>query len=59
MEKSVDVEAPASPDPKDLKREDIQRACQERDIEALVEHATSTDGLLDDELRQSACMFRL
>ncbi|KAL1970684.1 hypothetical protein VTN77DRAFT_4328 [Rasamsonia byssochlamydoides] len=54
MEKSVNVEAPASPDSTDLKREDIRRACQERDVKALVDYATSKDGLLDDELRRLA-----
>jgi hypothetical protein len=57
LEKSAESEAPSSPDPADLKREDIRRASQERDVKALVEYATSKDGLLDDELRQLACML--
>ncbi|CAL5872735.1 uncharacterized protein PFLUO_LOCUS7002 [Penicillium psychrofluorescens] len=36
------------------KAEAIRRACTSRDLDALVEHATSEGGLLDDELRQIA-----
>lgn len=39
------------------KAEAIRRACTSRDLDALVEHATSEGGLLDDELRQIACEF--
>lgn len=35
----------------------IRRACDLRDLDALVSHATSEGGLLDDELRQMACGF--
>jgi hypothetical protein len=43
----------------DKKREAIERACQEKDVKALVGYATSPGGLLDDTLRQAACMFLL
>lgn len=37
------------------KAEAIRKACNSYDIEALVSHATSAGGLLEDELRQQAC----
>jgi len=37
------------------KADAIRTACTSRDLDALVEHATSEGGLLDDELRQIAC----
>lgn len=40
------------------KSEAIRRACDARDIEALVSHATTKGGLLEDELRQRACKPR-
>lgn len=49
-------ETPRTPDHIAKKREDIRRACAARDLDALVSHATSEGGLLQDELRQSACM---
>jgi len=56
LEKPVDdTESSGTPDPVDLKREGIRRACQEHDVKALVEYATSKDGLVDDDLRQLAC----
>jgi len=33
----------------------IRKACAAHDVEALVMHATSEGGLLEDELRQVAC----
>lgn len=41
----------------DEKREAIEKACQQNDVKALVGFATSPGGLLDDTLRQAACMF--
>lgn len=41
-----------------VKAEAIRRACDSRDIEALVSHATTEGGLLEDELRQRACKER-
>jgi hypothetical protein len=38
------------------KAEEIRTACELRDIDALVSHATSEGGFLRDELRQLACM---
>lgn len=35
----------------------IRRACDLRDLDTLVSHATSQGGLLEDELRQLACKF--
>lgn len=35
----------------------IRRACNLRDLNTLVSHATSQGGLLQDELRQLACKF--
>ena len=37
----------------------IQEACLQRDFRTLVRLATSTGGLLTDELRQQACMSPL
>lgn len=37
------------------KKELIRRACDMRDLDALVSYATSEGGLLEDELRQRAC----
>jgi hypothetical protein len=56
MENSVYMDAPEKLSAVELKRQGIQRACQEHDVEALVEYATTTGGLLDDDLRQAACM---
>lgn len=39
-----------------MKREEIVRACDQGDLKQLVQLASSSGGLLDDELRQSACM---
>jgi TBC1 domain family member 20 len=39
------------------KREAIVRACREESVKQLIELATTRGGLLDDELRQSACTF--
>lgn len=39
------------------KVEAIRRACDLRDIDALISHATSEGGLLKDELRRLACML--
>lgn len=36
----------------------IIRACDEQDVKALVSHATSKGGLLNDDLRQRACMVK-
>lgn len=38
------------------KADHIRRACEARDLEALVSYATSEGGLLNDELRRLACM---
>lgn len=35
----------------------IEIACQVRNVEALVQHATTSGGLLADTLRQAACMI--
>lgn len=37
------------------KAEAIREACDSRDIKALVSHATTEGGLLEDGLRQRAC----
>lgn len=55
-EQSVYADAPEKSSESDEKREAIQQACQQRDVGALVQLATSSGGLLDDELRRSACM---
>jgi hypothetical protein len=39
------------------KAEAIRTACDLRDIDALVSHATSKGGFLQDELRRLACML--
>ena len=41
---------------KKMKREEIVRACDQSDLKQLVQLASSSGGLLEDELRQSACM---
>lgn len=56
MENSVYMDALEKSSAVDLKRQGIQRACQEHDVKALVEYTTTTGGLLDDDLRQVACM---
>lgn len=33
----------------------IRKACDSRDVEALVSYATTEGGLIEDELRQRAC----
>ena len=38
------------------KQEQIRIACQANDLDALVELATSEGGLLNDSLRQNACV---
>lgn len=43
----------------DLKREQIEQACKHSHLKELVHLATSPGGLLDDHLRQSACMTGL
>lgn len=36
----------------------IRKACEEGpDVEALIDLATSKDGLVDDEVRRKVCMF--
>ena len=42
--------------PEMVKREEIIRACKEGNLKLLVQLATSSGGLLSDDLRQSACM---
>jgi hypothetical protein len=42
--------------PNKMKREEIVLACEQRNLKQLVQLASSAGGLLDDELRQSACM---
>lgn len=37
------------------KAEAIRQACDAHDMEALVSHATSEGGLIEDELRQRIC----
>jgi hypothetical protein len=37
------------------KEEAIRKACNLRDLDALVSYATSEGGLLNDDLRRSAC----
>ena len=39
------------------KADAIRQACDCHDVEALVSFATSEGGLLEDELRQKACMY--
>jgi hypothetical protein len=41
------------------KRQRIEQACRQRDVGALVELASSTGGLLVDDLRRKACMSPL
>lgn len=41
------------------KAETIRQACDAHDIETLISSATTHGGLLDDELRQRACMVNL
>lgn len=43
------------------KAEAIRQACRSRDTEAIISHAVSEGGLLEDELRQEACknQFRI
>jgi hypothetical protein len=43
------------PNQRTKKASAIRRACTEHDVEALVMHATSEGGLLEDELRKIAC----
>lgn len=54
-ETSETPETPGTPDHVAEKREHIRRACAARDLGALVSYATSEGGLLNDELRRSAC----
>lgn len=46
---------PLSPQDKE-KIEKILAACRDRDLEALAHLATSQGGLIEDELRRTACM---
>lgn len=55
MEQPVYADAPEKPSEHDEKREAIRQACQQCDVNALIQYATSSGGLLDDELRRSAC----
>lgn len=41
------------------KAKSIQDACERIDFKALVELATSTGGLLTDELRRRACAYQV
>lgn len=43
------------PSPTLIKREKIIEACKARDLDTLVTQATSEGGLLEDELRKTAC----
>lgn len=46
--------SPATP----AKIDRIRKACEEDpDVEALIQLATSKDGLIDDEVRRKACTF--
>jgi hypothetical protein len=52
-----DTEAKEKSRALDEKREAIEKACRQNDVKALVGYATSPGGLVDDKLRQAACMF--
>lgn len=39
------------------KRDRIFQACQDRDVDLLRQFASSEGGLVDDEVRRTACMF--
>lgn len=41
------------------KRSLIIKACDERDVQGLANLAASSDGLINDEIRQIACMVML
>ena len=47
--------APLSNSERLRKRDQIARACETADVDALINLADSTGGLLEDVLRQSAC----
>jgi hypothetical protein len=46
---------PSSPPQSDDKAKRILTACRDNDLNALIELATSAGGLVDDEIRQTAC----
>lgn len=56
---SVPLESPTGnvPSKTTVKAEAIRRACDLRDLNALVSYAASEGGLLQDELRRLACMY--
>lgn len=56
LDQSIYVNSKETTEEFDNKRKAIENACQNRDVKALVEHATSPAGLLTDTLRQAACM---
>lgn len=56
LDQSIYVDSKETTEEFDTKRRAIETACQDRDVKALVEHATSPGGLLTDTLRQAACM---
>lgn len=41
------------------KAEAIRQACRSRDTDAIISHAVSEGGLLEDELRQEACKSQM
>ena len=41
------------------KAEAIRQACRSRDTEAIISHAVSEGGLLEDELRREACKSQM
>ena len=41
------------------KAEAIRQACRSRNTEAIISHAVSEGGLLEDELRQEACKSQM
>jgi hypothetical protein len=56
LDQSIYVDSKETSEEFDIKQRAIETACQSRDVKALVEHATSSGGLLTDTLRQTACM---
>lgn len=57
LDQSLYVDSKETTEEFDNKRKAIENACQSRDVEALVVHATSPGGLLTDTLRQAVCMY--
>lgn len=60
MSSIEDISAKASQGDKsvplrDQKEHDIRQACDLRDIDTLIRHATTEGGLLEDDLRRLAC----